>query len=150
MVSSSTMSPMILGRISRSLETVELYSYFMVGWHASSIQASVTKALVHKRVSIGHSKIRNLDNSIPIKQLTKRMSEIESLLDKVQLANILGMDGVRIPQVRVLLGTFKHIWQESRGISLLHSSGQSNAPLDVEEAISQSGMSVRKLSCILP
>lgn len=69
----------------------------------------MTKALVHKRVSIGQSKIRNLDNSILIKQLMKRMSEIDSLLDRVQLANILGTDGVRIPQVRVLLGTFKHI-----------------------------------------
>ncbi|MCI16846.1 maturase [Trifolium medium] len=32
------------------------------------------------------------------------------------------------------------------GISLLHSSGRSNAPSDVQEAVTQLGMSVRKLS----
>ena len=56
---------------------------------------------------------------IPIKQLTKGMSETGSLLDGVQLADILGTAGVRIPQVSVLWGTVKHIRQGSRGISLL-------------------------------
>ncbi|KAM3738299.1 hypothetical protein ACB098_09G121800 [Castanea mollissima] len=103
----------------------------------------------HLRSAI-HSKFRNLGNSIPIKQLTKGMSETGSLLDGVQLADILGTAGVRIPQVSVLWGTVRHIRQGSRGISLLHSSGQSNAPLDVQEAVSRSGMSVRKLPLYTP
>jgi hypothetical protein len=103
----------------------------------------------HLRSAI-HSKLRNLGNSIPIKQLTKGMSETGSLLDGVQLADILGTAGVRIPQVSVLWGTVKHIRQGSRGISLLHSSGRSNAPLGVQEAVSRSGMSVRKLPLYTP
>jgi len=103
----------------------------------------------HLRSAI-HSKFRNLGNSIPIKQLTKGMSETGSLLDGVPLADILGTAGVRIPQVSVLWGTVRHIRQGSRGISLLHSSGQSNAPLDVQEAVSRSGMSVRKLPLYTP
>nr|GFC04092.1 maturase, mitochondrial [Tanacetum cinerariifolium] len=59
----------------------------------------------HLRSAI-HSKFRNLGNSIPIKELTKRMSGTRSLLDAVQLADTLGTAG----------------------------------------AVSQSGMSVRKLS----
>jgi len=103
----------------------------------------------HLRSAI-HSKFRNLGNSIPIKQLTKGMSETGSLLDGVPLADILGTAGVRIPQVSVLWGTVRHIRQGSRGISLLHSSGQSNAPLGVQEAVSRSGMSVRKLPLYTP
>nr|WRW54395.1 maturase-related protein [Styphnolobium japonicum] len=99
----------------------------------------------HLRSAI-HSKFRNPGNSIPIKQLTKGMSETGSLLDGVQLAETLGTAGVRSPQVSVLWGTVQHIWQGSRGISLLHSSGRSNAPSDVQEAVARSGMSVRKLS----
>nr|WRQ16468.1 maturase R [Melia azedarach] len=103
----------------------------------------------HLRSAI-HSKFRNLGDSIPIKQLTKGMSETGSLLDGVQLAETLGTAGVRSPQVSVLWGTVKHIRQGSRGISLLHSSGRSNAPSDVQQAVSRSGMSVRKLSLYTP
>ncbi|KAJ9130386.1 hypothetical protein P3X46_034667 [Hevea brasiliensis] len=103
----------------------------------------------HLRSAI-HSKFRNLGNSIPIKQLTKEMSETGSLLDGVQLAETLGTTGVRSPQASVLWGTVKHIRQGSRGISLLHSSGRSKAPSDVQQAVSRSGMSVRKLSLYTP
>ncbi|XP_027936297.1 uncharacterized protein LOC114191326 [Vigna unguiculata] len=84
----------------------------------------------HLRSAI-HSKFRNLGNSLPIKQLTKGMNETGSLLDGVPLAETLGTAGVRSPQVSVLWGTVQHIWQGSRGISLLHSSGRSNAPSDI-------------------
>lgn len=103
----------------------------------------------HLRSAI-HSKFRNLGNSIPIKQLTKEMSETGSLLDGVQLAETLGTTGVRSPQASVLWGTVKHIRQGSRGIPLLHSSGRSKAPSDVQQAVSRSGMSVRKLSLYIP
>nr|YP_010542189.1 maturase-related protein [Pulsatilla chinensis]YP_010542204.1 maturase-related protein [Pulsatilla cernua]YP_010690178.1 maturase-related protein [Pulsatilla dahurica]YP_010690201.1 maturase-related protein [Pulsatilla dahurica]UYG19735.1 maturase-related protein [Pulsatilla chinensis var. kissii]WAL04635.1 maturase [Anemone patens]UYG19651.1 maturase-related protein [Pulsatilla chinensis]UYG19685.1 maturase-related protein [Pulsatilla cernua]WAL04667.1 maturase [Anemone patens] len=103
----------------------------------------------HLRSAI-HSKFRNLGNSIPIKQLTKGMSGTGSLLDAVQLAETLGTAGVRSPQVSVLWGTVKHIRQGSREISLLHSSGRSNVPSDVQQAVSRSGMSVRKLSLYTP
>ena len=103
----------------------------------------------HLRSAI-HSKFRNLGNSLPIQQLTKGMSETGSLLDGVQLAETLGTAGVRSPQVSVLWGTVQHIWQGSRGISLLHSSGRSNAPSDVQEAVARSGMSVRRLSLYTP
>ena len=78
------------------------------------------------------------------------MSETGSLLDGVPLAETLGTAGVRSPQVSVFWGTFQHIWQGSRGISLLHSSGRSNAPSDVQEAVARSGMSVRRLSLYTP
>lgn len=103
----------------------------------------------HLRSAI-HSKFRNLGNSIPIKQLTKEMSERGSLLDGVQLAETLGTTGVRSPQASVLWGTVKHIRQGSRGISLLHSSGRSKAPSDVQQAVSRSGTSVRKFSLYTP
>nr|YP_010437970.1 maturase R [Geum urbanum]UTB64303.1 maturase R [Geum urbanum] len=103
----------------------------------------------HLRSTI-HSKFRNLGNSIPIKQLTKGISETGSLLDGVQLADTLGTAGVRSPQVSVLWGTVKHIRQESKGIPLLHSSGRSKAPSDVQQAVSRSGMGVRKLSLYTP
>ncbi|CAL8161592.1 unnamed protein product [Prunus armeniaca] len=97
-----------------------------------------------------NSKFRNLGNSISIKQLTKGMSETGSLLDGVQLADTLGTARVRSPQVSILWGTVKHIWQESKGISLLHSSGRSKAPSDVQQAVARSGMSVQKLSLYTP
>nr|YP_009940648.1 maturase-related protein [Passiflora edulis]QNZ92489.1 maturase-related protein [Passiflora edulis] len=103
----------------------------------------------HLRSAI-HSKFRNLGNSIPIKELTKEMSERARLLCGVQLAETLGTAGVRSPQVSVLWGTVKHIRQGSRGIEFLHSSGRSNAPSDVQQAVSRSGMSVRKLSLYTP
>nr|QYA18245.1 maturase-related protein [Tetragonia tetragonoides] len=99
----------------------------------------------HLRSAI-HSKFRNLGNSIPVKQLTKGMSKTGSLLDAVQLAESLSTARVRSPQVSVLWETVKHIRQGSREISLLHSSGQSKVPSDVQQAVSRSGMSVRKLS----
>ncbi|KAL5752440.1 hypothetical protein ACOSQ2_022947 [Xanthoceras sorbifolium] len=103
----------------------------------------------HIRSAI-HSKFRNLGDSIPIKQLTKGMSETGSLLDGVQLAETLGTAGVISHQVSVLWGTVKHIRQGSRGISLLHSLGRSNAPSDVQQAVSRLGMSVRNLSLYTP
>lgn len=78
------------------------------------------------------------------------MSGTGSLLDAVQLADTLGTAGVRSPQVSVLWGTVKHIRQGSRAISLLHSSGRSKVPSDVQQAVSRSGMSVRKLSLYTP
>nr|YP_010737531.1 maturase R [Zantedeschia aethiopica]WEQ71669.1 maturase R [Zantedeschia aethiopica] len=103
----------------------------------------------HLRSAI-HSKFRDLGYSIPIKQLTKGMSGTGSLLDVVQLAETLGTAGVRSPQVSVCWGIIKHIRQGSREISLLHSSGRSNVPLDVQQAVSRSGMSVRKFSLYTP
>ncbi|KAH7838295.1 hypothetical protein Vadar_024646 [Vaccinium darrowii] len=103
----------------------------------------------HLRSAI-HSKFRNLGNSIPIKLLTKGMSGTGSLLDTVQLAKTLGTAGVISPQVSVLWGTVKHIRQGSRWISLLHSSGRSKVPSDVQQAVSRSGMSARKLSLYTP
>nr|UTS76390.1 maturase [Cuscuta macrocephala] len=91
----------------------------------------------HLRSAI-HSKFRNLGNSISIKQLTKGMSGTFRLLDAVQLAETLGTAGIRSPQVSVLWGTVKHIRQGSRGISLLHSSGRSKVPSDVQQAVSRS------------
>ncbi|KAH7867087.1 hypothetical protein Vadar_028715 [Vaccinium darrowii] len=103
----------------------------------------------HLRSAI-HSKFRILGNSIPIKLLTKGMSGTGSLLDAVQLAETLGTAGVISPQVSVLWGTVKHIRQGSRWISLLHSSGRSKVPSDVQQAVSRSGMSARKLSLYTP
>nr|WNX95823.1 maturase [Cymbidium lancifolium] len=99
----------------------------------------------HLRSAI-HSKFRDLGSCIPIKQLTKGMSRRGRLLDAVQLAETLGTAGVRSPQVSVLWGTVKHIRQGSREISLLHSSGRSNVPSDVQKTVSRSGMSIRKFS----
>jgi len=103
----------------------------------------------HLRSAI-HSKFRDLGHSIPIKQLTKGLSGRGRLLDAVQLAETLGTAGVRSPQFRVLWGTVKHIRQGSREISLLHSSGRSNVPSDVQQAVSRSGMSIRKFSLYTP
>ncbi|XP_039132742.1 uncharacterized protein LOC120269478 [Dioscorea cayenensis subsp. rotundata] len=95
-----------------------------------------------------HSKFRDPGYSIPIKELTKGMSGRGRLLDAVQLAETLGTAGVRSPQVSVLWGAVKHIRQESRGISFLHSSGRSNVPSGVQQAVSRSGM--RKVSLYTP
>nr|AKM22439.1 maturase R [Geranium platyanthum]AKM22441.1 maturase R [Geranium pratense]AKM22447.1 maturase R [Geranium traversii] len=103
----------------------------------------------HRSSSI-HSKFRNLGNSIPIKELTKGMSGRGSLMDGVQLADTLGRAGVRSPQVSVLWGNVKHIRQGSRGISLLHSSGRSKVPSNVQEEVSRSGMRVQKFSLYTP
>ncbi|KAH7511452.1 hypothetical protein FEM48_ZijujUnG0013700 [Ziziphus jujuba var. spinosa] len=43
------------------------------------------------------------------------MSETGSLQDEVQLAETLGIAGVRGPQVSILWGTVKHIQQDRRG-----------------------------------
>ncbi|KAL0391563.1 UNVERIFIED_CONTAM: hypothetical protein Slati_4520500 [Sesamum latifolium] len=103
----------------------------------------------HLRSAI-HSKFRNLGNSIPIKQLTKGMSGTGSLLDAVQLAETLGTAGVRSPQVSVLWGTVKHIRQGSRGISLLHSSGRSKVPSDVQQQSHDRALMPGSCHCILP
>nr|WMV85433.1 maturase R [Dendrobium huoshanense] len=103
----------------------------------------------HLRSAI-HSKFRDLGYCIPIKKLTKGMSGRGRLLDAVQLAETLGTAGVRSPQVSVLWGTVKHIRQGSREISLLHSSGRSNVPSDVQQTVSRSGMSIRKFSFYTP
>ncbi|MFS7948833.1 hypothetical protein Hanom_Chr06g00564461 [Helianthus anomalus] len=68
----------------------------------------------------------------------KGMSGTGSLLNAVQLADTLGTAGVRSPQVSVLWGTVKHIRQGSRALSLLHSSGRSKVPSDVQQAVSRS------------
>ncbi|KAF5797029.1 hypothetical protein HanRHA438_Chr08g0370851 [Helianthus annuus] len=99
----------------------------------STSKAAYTSAC-HLRSAI-HSKFRNLGNSIPIKELTKGMNGTGSLLDAVQLADTLGTAGVRSPQVSVLWGTVKHIRQGSKALSLLHSSGRSKVPSDVQQAI---------------
>ena len=103
----------------------------------------------HLRYAI-HSNLTNLGNNIPIKELTKGISQRGSLLDGVQLAETLGTAGVIRPQVSVLWGTVKHIRQRSRGISLLHSSGQSKVPSGVQQAVSRSGMSVLKTKLYTP
>nr|ULQ69287.1 maturase [Eriocaulon brownianum]ULQ69336.1 maturase [Eriocaulon schochianum] len=90
----------------------------------------------HLRSAI-NSKLRDLGDSIPIQELTKGMSSRGRLLDT--LAETLGKEELRSPQVSVLWGTVKHIRQGSREISLLHSSGRSN---DVQQAVS--GISVLK------
>ncbi|PHT69081.1 hypothetical protein T459_28568 [Capsicum annuum] len=103
----------------------------------------------HLRSAI-HSKFRNLGNSIPIKELTKGMSGRGSLLDTVQLAETLGTAGVRSPQVSVLWGAVKHIRQGPREISLLHSSGRSKVPSDVQQVVSRSGTHAPTLSLYTP
>ncbi|KAI5007576.1 hypothetical protein ZWY2020_054636 [Hordeum vulgare] len=57
----------------------------------------------HLRSTI-HSKFRDLGYGIPIKELTKGMSGIGRLEDTVQLAETLGKDELKIPQVSVLWG----------------------------------------------
>ncbi|KAF3681869.1 cytochrome f [Capsicum annuum] len=79
-----------------------------------------------------HSKFSNLGNSILIKELMNGISGRGSLLDAVQLAETLGTTGVRSPLVSILWGTIKHIRQGPREISLLHSSGRSKMPSDVQ------------------
>nr|ULQ69950.1 maturase [Typha lugdunensis]ULQ69983.1 maturase [Rohrbachia minima] len=103
----------------------------------------------HLRSAI-HSKFRDLGYSIPIKELTKGMSGRGRLLDAVQLAETLGKEGLISPQVSVLWGTVKHIRQGSREISLLHSSGRSKVPSDVQQAVSRSGMSVLQKELYTP
>ncbi|KAF3656424.1 hypothetical protein FXO37_15479, partial [Capsicum annuum] len=103
----------------------------------------------HLRSAI-YSKFRNLGNSIPIEELTKGMSGRGSLLDAVQLAETLGTAGVRSPQVSVLWGAVKHIRQDPRKISLLHSLGRSKVPSDVQQVISRSGTHAPTLSLYTP
>nr|BCT43242.1 maturase-related protein [Musa beccarii] len=99
----------------------------------------------HLRCAI-HSKFRDLGNSLPIKELTKGMSYRGSLLDAVKLAPTHGTAGVISPKACILWGTY--IWQGSREISLLHSSGRSNVPSDVKQSVSMksSGTDARKCS----
>ncbi|KAM3251500.1 maturase-related protein [Capsicum annuum] len=103
----------------------------------------------HLRSAI-HSKFRNLGNSISIKELTKGMSGRGSLLDTVQLAETLGTAGVRSPQVSVLWGAVKHIRQGPREILLLHSSGRSKVPSNVQHVVSRSGTHAPTLSLYTP
>nr|BCT43280.1 maturase-related protein [Musa coccinea] len=104
----------------------------------------------HLRCAI-HSKFRDLGNSLPIKELTLGMSyRGGGLLDAVKLAPTHGTAGVISPKACILWGT--HIWQGSRGISLLHSSGRSNVPSDVKQSVSikSSGTDARKCSLSTP
>lgn len=80
-----------------------------------------------------HSKFRDLGNSLPIKELTKGMSYRGRLQDAVKLAPTHGTAGVISPQACIFWGTY--IWQGSREISLLHSSGRSNVPSDVQQSV---------------
>lgn len=100
----------------------------------------------HLRSAI-HSKWGYLGEGIPIKELTKGMSGTGSPLDAVQLSETLGTAGVISPQVFVSWGIVKHIRQGSREIEL-QGSGRSNVPSDVQQAVSRSGMSVRKFSSL--
>nr|BDV12064.1 hypothetical protein [Dendrobium wilsonii] len=113
------------------------------------VKHRIHRTACHLRSAI-HSKFRDLGYCIPIKKLTKGMSGRGRLLDAVQLVETLGTAGVRSPQVSVLWGTVKHIRQGSREISLLHSSGRSNVPSDVQQTVSRSGMSIRKFSLYTP
>nr|YP_008080919.1 maturase [Butomus umbellatus]AFY16535.1 maturase [Butomus umbellatus] len=103
----------------------------------------------HLRSTI-HSKWGDLGEGIPIKELTHGMSGTGSPLDAVPLSETLGTAGVRSPQVFVSWGIVKHIRQGSRGIEFLQGSGRSNVPSDVKQAVSRSGMSVRKFSLYTP
>jgi hypothetical protein len=85
---------------------------------------------------------------IPIKELTKGMSGTGSPLDAVPLSETLGTAGVISPQVLVSWGIVKHIRQGSREIEFLQRSGRSNVPSDVQQAVSRSGMSVRKFDSL--
>lgn len=100
----------------------------------------------HLRSAI-HSKWGYLGEGIPIKKLTKGMSGTGSPLDAVQLSETLGTAGVISPQVFVSWGIVKHIRQGSREIEL-QGSDRSNVPSDVQQAVSRSGMSVRKFSSL--
>nr|UDH53989.1 maturase [Hemerocallis citrina] len=95
-----------------------------------------------------------LSQKIAIKQLMEGMSgRVDAVFiveDSVKIAEILGTAGVRSPQVSVLREIVKHIRQGSREISLLLSSGRSNVPSDVKQAVSRSGMSIRKFSLYTP
>lgn len=91
----------------------------------------------------------HLGKSIPIKELTKEMSERGSILDGGQLTLPLFSAGGISPQVSLSWETVKHIWQGVSWISLLHSSGRSKAPSDVQQVLSKN-MSVSKLSLYTP
>nr|YP_009400326.1 maturase [Stratiotes aloides]ARX11206.1 maturase [Stratiotes aloides] len=103
----------------------------------------------HLRSTI-YSKWGDLGEAIPIKELRQGMSGTGSLLDAVPLSETLGRAGVRSPQVFVSWGIVKHIRQGSREIEFLQGSGRSNLPSDVKEAVSRSGMSVRKFEFYTP
>ncbi|PHU11434.1 hypothetical protein BC332_18364 [Capsicum chinense] len=96
------------------------------------------------------SRLRNLGNSILIKELTKGMSKRRSLLDVVQLVETLGTTGVRSPQVSILWRAVKHIWQGPREIPLLHSSGRSKVPSDIQQVVSRLGTHTPTLSLYTP
>ncbi|CAL9138971.1 unnamed protein product (mitochondrion) [Musa acuminata var. zebrina] len=61
------------------------------------------------------------------------MSYRGRLQDAVKLAPTHGTAGVISPQACIFWGTY--IWQGSREISLLHSSGRSNVPSDVQQSV---------------
>lgn len=97
----------------------------------------------HLRSAI-HSQWGYLGEGIPMKKLTKGMSGTGSPLDAVQLEETLGTAGVISPQVFVSWGIVKHIRQGSREIELQGIYKRGNVPSDVQQAVSRSGMSVRK------
>ncbi|KAL0302586.1 UNVERIFIED_CONTAM: hypothetical protein Scaly_3027500 [Sesamum calycinum] len=94
--------------------------------------------------------LRELEKRLRVKHPDEGDERNRESTGRVQLAETLGTAGVRSPQVSVLWGTVKHIRQGSRGISLLHSSGRSKVPSDVQQAVSRSGTHARKLSLYTP
>ncbi len=96
------------------------------------VKNRIHRTACHLR-SVIHSKSRNLENSIPIKELTKGLYGRDSPLDAVQLAETLGTAGVISLEMSLLWGTIKHIRQRSKKIFLLHSSGFRKGPSDVQE-----------------
>ena len=86
----------------------------MIGMSFIINSSKVDRAYIYIYI-YNHSNFTNLGNSILIKELTKGMSQIGSLLDEVQLAKTLETVGVMSPQVSVLWRTVKHIRHRSWG-----------------------------------
>ncbi|XP_074570604.1 uncharacterized protein LOC141827285 [Curcuma longa] len=109
------------------------------------------RQIARNTVILGH---RKMARNTVILGRERGATLCEKVFDAVQLAPTLGTAGVRSAQVSEVsqVVPVKHIRQGSREISLLHSprSGRSNVPSDVQQAVSRSGMSVRKFSLYTP